>query len=89
MVLLPTRLVKWFRKDGTWQGFFKMPQHLDSPLEIDFTDIHIKEFIQRYCDNFVVYMLGFNPVSDLSVEGFIGKESGEPVKRSSRKTRVH
>ena len=48
-----TPLEERFRKDGTWQGFFKMPQHLDSPLEIDFTDIHIKEFIQRYYDNFV------------------------------------
>ena len=58
MVRLPTPLEERFRTDSTWWDFFKiqciarlfkMPYHLDSPLETDFTGIQIKEFIQRCC----------------------------------------
>ena len=68
MARLPTHLEELFRKDGIWWDFFKMPQHLDSPLEIDFTDIQVKEFIQCPSLNLVVYVLWFNP--DQSAEGF-------------------
>ena len=64
-----------------------MPLHLDSPLEIDFTDLGIEKAIQHIYLNIVVHLLECNPVSDQSFEGVIGKEPGEPVKRLPVKPR--
>ena len=63
------------------------PLHLDSPLEIDFTDLRIEKSIRNPYLDIVVYVLACNPVSDQSVEGFVGKEPGEPVKRLPVKPR--
>ena len=76
MARLPTHLEELFRKDGIWWDFFKMSQHLDSPLEIDFTDLRIKNSIQCPSPDIVVYVLRCNSVSDQSVEGLLAKNRG-------------
>ena len=66
-----------------------MPHHLDSPFEINFTDLRIEKSIQRLYVNIVVYIYMCNPVSDQSVQGFIGEDPGKPVERLPVKPRVH